>query len=137
MGRWRVLSSVLLDTHAWAWALLDEDRLTTSAKHKLEQANSIFVSTISLFEIGQKVRLGKWKQMQRHLQALPSLITESGARATSPGADVCLMAATLDWNHRDPFDRILAATAIHHGLAIVSADSVFDTLPRPGLTRIW
>ena len=46
---------------------------------------------------------------------------------------VCLMAGSMTWPHRDPFDRMLAATALIHGLPIISADRVFDGL----VTRIW
>jgi PIN domain nuclease of toxin-antitoxin system len=39
---------------------------------------------------------------------------------------VCLIAGMMDWPHRDPFDRLLAATAMHYKLPLVSADAVFD-----------
>jgi PIN domain nuclease of toxin-antitoxin system len=45
----------------------------------------------------------------------------------------CLMAGVLAWPHRDPFDRLLAATAIRRRIPIVSADSVFDGMVK----RIW
>ncbi len=47
---------------------------------------------------------------------------------------IASLAGRLDWPHRNPFDRMLAATALTMGLALVSADPVFDTLP---LRRIW
>jgi PIN domain nuclease of toxin-antitoxin system len=49
------------------------------------------------------------------------------------------VAATLAWDHRDPFDRIIAATAIARGMVLISTDSAFKTLvemPKwPGL--VW
>jgi PIN domain nuclease of toxin-antitoxin system len=42
--------------------------------------------------------------------------------------------SSLPFHHRDPFDRLLAAQALEEGLAIVSADAVFNTY---GLTRVW
>ena len=42
--------------------------------------------------------------------------------------------ADLPFHHRDPFDRLLVAQAMHHGLAIVSADTVFDAYP---VSRLW
>lgn len=49
------------------------------------------------------------------------------------------MAARLDWAHRDPFDRFIAATAITERLTLVSADAAFDDLRgMPGWCgRIW
>lgn len=42
--------------------------------------------------------------------------------------------ALLDWDHRDPWDRLLAAQARLEGCALVSKDEAFDTI---GLKRIW
>lgn len=39
----------------------------------------------------------------------------------------------MAWDHRDPFDRLLAATALHYGLVIVSADAAFDSV----VSRRW
>ncbi len=41
---------------------------------------------------------------------------------------------TLPYHHRDPFDRLIAATALAESLAIVSADPAFDAY---GVTRLW
>lgn len=41
---------------------------------------------------------------------------------------------TLPLHHKDPFDRLIAATALVEQLRLVSADPVFDAY---GLTRLW
>jgi PIN domain nuclease of toxin-antitoxin system len=41
---------------------------------------------------------------------------------------------TLPLHHRDPFDRLIAATALVEGLTVVSADAAFDAY---GLPRLW
>jgi PIN domain nuclease of toxin-antitoxin system len=122
------VKAVLLDTHAWAWSLSGDARLSGAALATLAQAEAVFVSAISLFEIGQKVRLGKWPQMQPFLHQLPALADQQGARLVAVSPEASLLAATLNWPHRDPFDRFIAATAITRGLALLSADPVFDTL---------
>jgi len=43
------------------------------------------------------------------------------------------MAGTMEWPHRDPFDRFLAASALRRRIPIVSADAVFDQV----VVRIW
>lgn len=48
-------------------------------------------------------------------------------------AAVALTAGQLIWDHRDPFDRLIAATALERKLALVSADAAFDMV----VTRIW
>ncbi|MDR0250886.1 MAG: hypothetical protein LBI35_06225 [Burkholderiales bacterium] len=53
----------LLDTHAWAWSMMGDARLSDAATAAMKQAEAIFVSAISLLEIGQKVRSGKWPRL--------------------------------------------------------------------------
>lgn len=131
------MSPILLDTHTWAWGLVEPAKLSRNVRKLIDEGAIVLVSPISVFEIGQKVRLKKWPQMAPILNDLPSLITELGSRIAPATPEVCLSAAMLDWEHRDPFDRILAATAIHYGAALISADIAFDTLPKGTLKRIW
>jgi PIN domain nuclease of toxin-antitoxin system len=72
------------------------------------------------------------------VRRLAELGEERGTRIAALTADICL-AATLDWEHRDPFDRIIAATCIVQRLALVSADPAFDGVAYPAgpLMRIW
>jgi PIN domain nuclease of toxin-antitoxin system len=132
VGR-RRLKAVLLDTHAWAWSLMGDDRLSEKARTAMMQAETILVSPISFFEIVQKVRLGKWPEMVPFIDQLPSVLDEQGGRIANLDPQICLAAAITPWAHRDPFDRMLAATAAHYDVPLVSADLVFDPL----ISRIW
>ncbi len=98
-------------------------------------AESVYVSPISFFEIGQKVRFGKWPEMEPYVEQLPSLLERQGGLVSTLSPEICLRAATLEWSHRDPFDRLLAATVQVLGIPIVSADAVFDNVA--GVTRLW
>ncbi|MEI2298752.1 type II toxin-antitoxin system VapC family toxin [Ensifer sp. MJa1] len=129
------MTAVLLDTHAWAWSLTGDMRLSTKATTLITEADSVFVSPISFFEIGQKVRIGKWPEMEPFVNDLPSLLAEQGGRVAALAPEVCLKGATLAWEHRDPFDRLLAATTLALGMPLISADEIFDTLP--DISRLW
>ena len=114
-------------------------RLSSSATAAIEQAETVCVSAISLFEIGQKVRLGKWPEMEPFLDQLIVLADEQGGRLIGLSPEASLLAATLEWAHRDPFDRIIGSTAITEGLTLISADTSFDALaaePR-WIGRVW
>ena len=130
---------VLLDTHAWAWSLTADQRLSAAAVDAMGQAETACVGAISFFEIGQKVRIGKWPEMVPFVDRLVSIADVPGACVVDLSLDIALLAAGMEWDHRDPFDRIIAATAIVRGLALVSADVVFDTLPSfpKWRGRIW
>ncbi len=133
------MKHILLDTHAWAWSLTADARLSAAATAAMEQAETVSISAISLFEIGQKVCLGKWPEMEPFLSRLIGLAEEQGGRLVEASAETSLLAATLEWAHRDPFDRFIAATAITRGLTLISADTAFDALTAepswPG--RVW
>lgn len=128
---------VLLDTQAWVWSFLDSPSLSLGARHAIAGADTVFVSPISMFEIGQKVRIGKWPEMVDHLESLPTILAEQGAVSAVLTDEVALYAASLEWTHRDPFDRIIAATALHGGMTLVSADRVFGSFPDPRLSWTW
>lgn len=133
------MKHLLLDTHAWAWSMTADARLSATAITAIEQAETVSISVISLFEIGQKVRLGKWPEMAPFLGRLISLADEQGGRLIEVSPEANLLAAMMEWEHRDPFDRIIAATAITRGLQLVSMDAAFKSLadmPKwPGL--VW
>jgi PIN domain nuclease of toxin-antitoxin system len=123
----------LLDTHVWAWSLTNDRRITHRARNELERVQTVLVSAISFFEIAQKVRLGKWPEMAPYVNRLSDLLERQRGIATALEAADSLLAGTMEWEHRDPFDRLLAASALRRGIAIVSADAVFDSV----VARVW
>jgi PIN domain nuclease of toxin-antitoxin system len=127
--------AILLDTHAWVWAVDDAPRLSARAVQEIEMADAVHLSAISLYEICQKVRLGKWPEMAGHVDNLQGLLTQQSIVLSAIDTDIAVCAGLLDWQHRDPFDRIIAATAQVSGMTLISADTAFDKVP--GLRRVW
>lgn len=127
------MTAILLDTHTWAWSLAGDERLSTAAVAAIEAADTVLVSPITFFEIAQKVRLGKWPEMKSFVNQLAALLREQGGSVAGFDPAICIAAGSMAWTHRDPFDRLLAATAMHYNLPLVSADSVFDGI----VTRLW
>ena len=125
----------LLDTHIWAWMLTVDPVLSPKARAAIDEAPALFLSPASLYEIAQKVRLGKWPLMARFATNLPDYAAEAGLTVVPLTAEVAVLAGSLDWPHRNPFDRLLAATALVNGWQLLSADPVFDSLT--GLRRVW
>ncbi len=124
---------VLLDTHAWAWSLAGDARLSRPALSAIKAAHTVLVSPITFFEIAQKVRAGKWPVMEQFVDQLPALLREQGGSIASLSPAICIAASMMDWPHRDPFDRLLAASAIHYRLPLISSDNVFDGI----VERVW
>ena len=125
--------AVLLDTHVFVWGQLEPSSLTPRAKAAIEASPSIFVSAITFFEIAQKARLGKWPEVVPALRGLPKLHQRQGGQIASVDADIALTAGEINWLHRDPFDCLIAATAIRRKMWLVSADAAFDEV----VERVW
>ncbi|MBW8882511.1 MAG: type II toxin-antitoxin system VapC family toxin [Asticcacaulis sp.] len=98
----------------------------------IASADAIYVSPVSLFEIGQKVRLGKWPEMAPLASRLPDILMQQGGLVATLTPEICMTAALLDWDHRDPFDRFLAATSLVNKWPLASVDTAFDTLVHDG-----
>ncbi len=115
---------------------MDAQRLGLGATKVIRDAHTVHVSPISVYEVAYKARLGKWPEILPHLEGL---LADSQTTPASLTPAVAATAAKLDWAHRDPFDRLIAASAIELRCSLVSKDTVFDTLERmPGwMGRIW
>jgi len=121
---------LLLDTHVWVWSFFKPENLSPTAKDAISEAASLYVSPVSIYEVSQKVRLGKWPEMEGNLGFLRNSPYVLSATITDDIAD---LAGSLEWAHRDPFDRMIAATAITMGCPLTSKDRQFDDLA----PRIW
>jgi PIN domain nuclease of toxin-antitoxin system len=128
------LIPLLLDTHAWVWAMTEPHRLSPAATALLSGPAIVRVSPVSFFEIARKVRLGKWPEMAGALDGLEAELIRQGSVIAPLTQAISLRAGLLDWPHRDPFDRMIAATALQGGDTLISADPVFDALP---IRRVW
>ena len=129
------MTSILLDTHTWVWSFANDALLSSRARTAIREADTVYVSPISFFEIGQKVRTGQWPEMQGRVKELPTILKEQGGSIATLTPEICLNASTMNWEHRDPFDRLIVSTALALDVALVSKDSAFED--RDDLTLIW
>ncbi|MEO0830589.1 MAG: type II toxin-antitoxin system VapC family toxin [Pseudomonadota bacterium] len=129
------MRAVLLDTNAFAMVLTDDPRLPAGAKEAILDAPKASLSAITFYEIGQKVRLGKWDEMAPFAPRLVDIALEAGFDLVPLSADVATCASLLEWQHRDPFDRMIAAATLKEGLDLISSDQTFDDLSK--IVRLW
>lgn len=126
---------ILLDTHALLWYLAGSRRLSAAARTAIQDpANELWLSPISLLEIAIKVRINKLRLVQPFGVLFPAKLIANAIRLWPIEASHCAAMTTLPLHHRDPFDRLLAATTLVEQLTLVSADPLFDAY---GLTRLW
>jgi PIN domain nuclease of toxin-antitoxin system len=126
---------VLLDTHALVWALGDPDRLSSRARATIaDPATVVFVSLTSAWELAILESLDR----VRLEVPLGTLFTQGLAALRFHLLPIRLPhvagVAGLPKHHRDPFDRLIVATALEEKLAVVSADRAFK---RYGVSVVW
>jgi len=116
---------VVLDTHALIWWTLDSVRLSEPARRLCDQIPQTggIVSAISLWEIGLKVKRGQLDlglEMDDYVKRLRSL---KGLEIVAVDVEHWLGNLRLPWDHRDPADRTIVATAQLRDLPLVSIDA--------------
>ena len=127
---------VLLDTHTLIWALTSPDRLGERAIAAIsDRDNELVVSAASAWELSTKARLGKLPAASALLSAYGRQVARLGATELSMSSEHALLAGGLAWDHRDPFDRMLAAQAFIESTPLVTRDPAFETMD--GLRLIW
>lgn len=120
----------LLDTHAFFWLVHPAGGRRAHIVERLtEEGAGVFVSAVSAFEVALKVRLGKFDGAAALVSNWVTAVRELGAECLDVDTRHGLVAGALDWAHRDPFDRLLAAQAIVGELRLVTADPAFRDAP--------
>ena len=117
---------LLLDTHILIWAVLEPQKLSPVLRDALEDSNNqVLVSAATAWEIATKWRIGKLNQAQAIVHNYPQALNGLAAIELPITGAVARQAGLLDVEHRDPFDRLLAAQAIADGLLLASNDPAF------------
>ncbi|QPC82805.1 type II toxin-antitoxin system VapC family toxin [Phototrophicus methaneseepsis] len=119
--------SYIIDTHTFLWFINDHVSLSSAAKEIIQQSdNAIYLSIASVWEMAIKVSLNKLEMPSPFSDFIENQLIENSIGLLHIKTDHTGIVATLPFYHRDPFDRIIIAQAIHEGYSIVSKDAVFD-----------
>ena len=118
---------LILDTCALIFWTLDRARLSANAAQAISDADRVAVSSISIWEIGIKVKNGKLSipiSLQNYVERLNRLdrfdILPVDERTWMKNLE-------LDWAHRDPADRTIVAAATLHACPLVTSDARIRT----------
>jgi PIN domain nuclease of toxin-antitoxin system len=112
--------NLLLDTHVFIWSVDDDPKLSAAAWSMIEEADTVYVSSASIWEAAIKYQLGKLKVAP---DTLLDAVAPSGFLELAISSRHAAAVAHLPPIHRDPFDRLLIAQAISEPLHFLTADS--------------
>jgi len=130
------VAAVLLDTHVVHWWSAEPQRVSKSARNALEDADEHVLAAISWYELAwlaQHERIVVNIPVRSWLQGLASQLRTIGV--TPAIADTA--AALPSSFPGDPADRLIYATAIEHGLKLVTKDRSIRDHDRLGSVVVW
>lgn len=118
---------LLLDTHILIWLGKSTDLLPASTAALISNPeNEVFVSMVSFYEVAIKINIGKLTIGKSVLQFYQDALTDNiKILPISPTYLAALSSLPFFPNHKDPFDRLIIATALTDNLSIISADNKF------------
>lgn len=126
---------VLLDTCTVIWATLAPSSLSQQVRETIaDESNVVLVSAASAWEIATKVRAGKLPGAEKLERDYLEVMEDAGYTQLAIDTESALRAGRLVAEHRDPFDRMIAAQALALDVPILSPDPQFDQF---GVRRIW
>ena len=115
---------IVLDTHALLWLDTDSEQLGPHARAAIVaafQQRALGVSAITFWECAMLAQRGRITLPYPVSTWRRSLLTQ-GLREWPVDGDFAIAAAGLPMEHRDPADRLIAATALTLGAALLTAD---------------
>ncbi len=118
----------LLDTHALLWVTEEDKRLSNKVRKIVEDTdNRLIISMASLFEIAIKVKIGKLDLMRPLGTVYQGILTSSiDVFPIEPSHLLEYQNIPLYADHRDPFDRLIIATAVVEKAKIITVDPKFQ-----------
>lgn len=129
------MEKYLIDTQVLLWHSENPDKISASANKIINSDSILCLSIVSFWEIAIKVKTGK---LQLPFNSIIDFYNQAILKSKIIVLDVTKedIAKTIDLElvHRDPFDRLIIATAIQNNMSVISSDDLFDKYP---IKRIW
>jgi PIN domain nuclease of toxin-antitoxin system len=130
------MGSVLLDTHVVHWWSAEPDRISRPAQRVLDAADELLVAAITWYELA-------WLAERQRIDIdvpIRSWLENLGAQLRTIGITPSIADTAASLPHpfpRDPTDRLIYATAIEHGVQLVTKDEAIAGHDGPRSLVVW
>lgn len=131
---------MVIDSHALVWWLEEAARLSKRVAGILRKGPDstipLAITPVTFWELRLKERRGRFRP-KTAVAEWPALIARvPWIEIVDTDSSIWIAAANLDWRHRDPADRIIAATALARGVPVLTKDRVFHSDGCP-VEAVW
>jgi PIN domain nuclease of toxin-antitoxin system len=121
---------IILDTHVWLWFINGNlDLFPSNWLNQIESASRVGISPVSCYEIALAHSKGRIKLPSTAQAWFQDSLTSVGIELFPMTEVIAAQAVELSPIHKDPFDRLIIATALVYGSKLASVDSLFDRYP--------
>ena len=126
---------LILDTHTALWWINEYEKLSPKVKVMLlNDENTLYISIVSAWEIAIKASIGKLPEFNGGVKAFFDKIEEIPISMISVTPSHVEEVENLPFHHRDPFDRLIVATAKTENMTILTAD---ENIYKYDVSYIW
>jgi PIN domain nuclease of toxin-antitoxin system len=126
--------NLLLDTHALIWFINGDNQLPEKSIKLIKKLdNKCFVSIVSIWEIAIKLSLGKL-DLHGGFDEISRILRRYEIELLPITFEHIQTLMSLDYHHRDPFDRIIISQGLVENLSIVTKDENF---PKYNIKIVW
>jgi PIN domain nuclease of toxin-antitoxin system len=134
-----MLKMIVCDTNALIYDALEPTRLSKKARQAIDQAdenNTLGCSDISLWEIAMLIAKKRLEINTDACQFINDILISRRIKVLPISAEIAVLSQNHEtFNHKDPADRLIAATALHHKAKLVTCDTELQKLKI--LDTIW
>ncbi len=129
----------LLDTHVFLWTIANSKELSKNALAVIKNPdNVVYISSVTLWEIAIKSRIGKLKIEGTSIAELQGIIEKlKYSQICLTTEDVLGYEGLKESTHKDPFDRMLIWQCISRDFTMISKDTEFSKFVSCGLKLFW
>lgn len=121
---------ILLDSHIWFWWInQDHSRISRQMANAIETADRVGVSAVSCFELALAHRKGRLELPCPPREWFGFALDPSGVELIPLTPAIAERAVALTEIHKDPFDRIIIASALEYAAELMSVDAAFGNYP--------
>ncbi|MDP2902131.1 MAG: type II toxin-antitoxin system VapC family toxin [Methylovulum sp.] len=121
---------ILLDTYTFLWLTIDAAEVSEKAKLLFQNPeNSIYLSSVSVWEIIVKFQLGKLPLPSPPEDFIKQQCDKHFIEHLAPGEKSVFYLSNLPNHHRDPFDKMLVCQALANDLIILTPDKMIIQYP--------
>jgi PIN domain nuclease of toxin-antitoxin system len=118
---------IVIDTHIWFWLMSQEfGRFPSHWRDVIETAKEVGISAISCYEVALAQQKGRLELPCATNQWLEDALEPSGIMIFPLTPQIVCRAVELSPVHKDPFDRLIIATALEYGAKLASVDGLFS-----------